>query len=95
MSLPNRVGYTLLVAGLVLCISAFVFAGGYQRACPEIQSLVYETVRIYPAEFEVTRIDLASFELHWYDGCNGRSSSLVQIALGVGSLITGAAVIRQ
>lgn len=95
VSLPDRVGYALLVTGIVLCISAFVFGAGTQLACPGIQSPVYEIIGIYPAGFEVTRIDLASLELHWYDGCNARSSSLIKIALGIGSIIAGTTVIRR
>lgn len=95
VSVPDRFAYALVVAGFVLCTSAFVFAGGYQRACPGIESLLYETIGIYPGGFELTGIDLGSFELRWYDGCNGRFSSLVQITLGIGSLVAGATAIRR
>lgn len=91
----RRIGYFLVALGVVLSFSPFVFAGGTQRACPGIESVVYDTVRIFPAGFAFTGIDWASLELHWYDGCNWRDSSLIPLLLGIGSFVVGFTVIRR
>lgn len=95
MSSSTRRGYAFLAVGLVLCLSVVMFGGSTQRACPGIQSPVYEMVGVHPAGFDLMGIDLASLELSWYDGCNRRSNSLIPLILGIGSLVAGVATVRR
>lgn len=91
----RRVGYALLALGVILSIFPFVFAGGTQRACPGIESVVYDTIGIHPAGFAVTGVDWSSFEVQWYDGCNWRSGPLIPLVLGIGSFLAGLIAIGQ
>lgn len=90
----RRVGYVLLVLGVVLSIVPFVTGGGTAAAC-DINSVVYDMIGIYPAEYAVTGVDLSSLELFWSDGCNSRTSSLVPLFLGIGSLLMSLTVTKR
>jgi hypothetical protein len=95
MALSHRAGYGLIVLGTILCSFTFVVSGGTERACPEIDSVVYDTIGIYPAEFRVTGVNLSRFKLEWYDGCNWRDGPLLFLILGFVSVITGLIVSRK
>ena len=94
MVMSRRAGYALLVLGVVLGIAPFVLGGGTALAC-DIDSVIYNTIGIYPAEYAVTGVDLSSLELFWSDGCNSRTSSLVPFFVGVGSLLMGLAITKR
>jgi hypothetical protein len=82
MALRRRKGYVLLVLGILLFSLTFASSGGTDRACPEIDSVVYDTVGVYPAEFGVTGAELSNLEVGWYDGCNWHSGPLLFPILG-------------
>ena len=89
MALPRWVGYVLIALGIVLCLLTFALSGGTERACPDIDSVMYDTIGIYPAEFELIGVDWSNLELEWYDGCNWRSGHLLYLVLGITSIIVG------
>lgn len=95
MAPPRRTGYILLVLGILLFPLTFVFSGGTDRACPEIDSVVYDTVGVYPAEFGVTGADLSNLEVGWYDGCNWHSGPLLFPILGLLTSIAGIVISRE
>lgn len=94
MALHRRAGYVLLVIGILLFSLTFAFSGSTDRACPNIDSVVYDTVGVYPAEFGVTGVDLSNLEVGWYDGCNWRSGSLLFPILGFVAVIAGLVISR-
>lgn len=95
MALPRRAGYVLLGLGILLFSLTFVFSGGTDRACPEIDSDVYDTVGIHPAEFGITGVDLSNLEIEWYDGCNWHSGPLLFPILGFVAVIAGLAISKE
>jgi hypothetical protein len=92
MARKRQAGYVLIVLGLLLFSLTFAFSGGTARACPEIDSVVYDTVGVHPAEFGVTGVDLSDFEVGWYDGCNWHRGPLLFPILGVVTSIAGLAI---
>jgi len=93
MALLRRIGYALLIVGVVLSAFPFVFAGSTERQCPEIDSIVYDTVGIHPTGFAITGVDLSRFELLWYDGCNWHNGPLAPLLLGVAGFAAGLVVV--
>lgn len=89
MGSPRRAGYLLLVLGILLFSLTFVFAGGTDRACPEIDSAVYDTIGVQPGAFGVTDVDLSNLEVEWYDGCNWHGGSLLFPILGIVTFTAG------
>jgi hypothetical protein len=94
MALPRRAGYVLLVIGILIFSLTVVVSGSTDRACPGIDSVVYDTVGVYPAEFSVTGTDLSNLEVRWYDGCNWRSAPLLFPILGIVAFIVGLGIAR-
>jgi hypothetical protein len=95
MVLNRRAGFVLLVLGIVLFSLTFAFSGSTDRACPEIDSVVYDTVGVHPADFGVTAVDLSDLEVGWYDGCNWHSGPLLFPVLGFVTSIAGLAILIE
>lgn len=87
----SRLGLLLVVAGIVVGLLSFGFGGATDRACPGIESVVYETVGVAPGGAAITDVDLAAMTLEWYDGCNWRTLPLAP--LSAGSLVSVAGVV--
>jgi len=95
VNVPDRAEYALAVVGVVLCGLAARIGGSTQRACPGIDSAVYEAVGVDPWGIRLLGVDLPSLALSWYDGCNWRTNSLVPLALGCLCLLAAVAVRRR
>ncbi|WP_152436561.1 hypothetical protein [Halosimplex carlsbadense] len=95
MNVPDRAEYALVVVGVVCCGLTARVGGSTQRACPGIDSAVYEAVGVDPWGVRVLGVELPSLALSWYDGCNWRTNSLVPLALGLCCLVTAAALRRK
>lgn len=46
---PSRFGRLLVVLGVGIGVLSIGFGGTTQRACPGIESVVYEMVRVHPS----------------------------------------------
>lgn len=79
-------GIGLAVAALTLRVG-----GATQRACPGIDSVLYDRFGVYPDEARLVSVDLLAASLEWYDGCNWHTQSL--LPLYVGLLVVGVGVV--
>ena len=82
MILPSRLRYLLVALGVGIGLLSIGFGGATQRACPGIDSIVYEVIRVHPSGVKITNIGFTTATIEWYDGCNWRTQSLVPVALG-------------
>lgn len=95
MNVPDRAEYALAAVGVVCCGLTARVGGSTQRACPGIDSTVYEAVGVDPWGVRLLGVELPSLALSWYDGCNWRTNSLLPLALGCCCLLAAVLVRRR
>ena len=95
MILPCRLGFLLVALGVGIGLLSIGFGGSTQRACPGINSIVYEMIRVHPSGVEITNIGFTTVTIEWYDGCNWRTQSLVPVTLGLLLSLVGFLTIRS
>lgn len=78
----THIGYALILAGVGIGLLSLGFGGATDRACLEINSVVYETIGIHPSTAAITGVDLSDGTIEWYDGCNWRTNSFVPLVVG-------------
>jgi hypothetical protein len=95
MARMSRFGYLLVALGVAIGLLSISFGGATERACPGIESIVYEMFRVHPAGVKITDIEFATGTIEWYDGCNWREQSLVPLGLGLVVSLAGVVAIRM
>jgi hypothetical protein len=85
-----RLDYLLVAGGLGLALLSFRFGGATQRACPGIESVVYDLLSVHPPAVRVTAVDVTEATIEWYDGCNWHRQSLLPVGLGFAVSLVGA-----
>ena len=80
--------------GVGIGVLSMGFGGATQRACPGIESVAYEMIRVHPSSVKLTNIEFGTATLRWYDGCNWRTQSLVPLVSGFIVSLIGTVVIR-
>lgn len=90
MTPRQRFGALLVGVGLLLCLLPFVSGSGTLGQCLET-GLFYELFGIKPSQFRAS-VDLRTLEIRWFDGCNGRRSSLVPTLVGAVVLVVGVGI---
>lgn len=95
MALSIRPGFGFLALGIILGLATFLFAGSTAAACPGLDGILWNHFRIKPAMVKITGIDLSSLTLYWNNGCNGKTSSLIPLLLGIGCIGLGIQTIRE
>lgn len=94
MARMSRFGCLLVALGMAIGLLSVSFGGATQRACPGIESIVYEMFRVHPGGVKITDIEFAAGTVEWYDGCNWREQSLVPLGLGFVVSLAGIVAIR-
>lgn len=97
VSMVNRayIGYALIVVGVGIGLLSLTFGGATDRACPEIDSIVYETTGVQPSGLAITGINLGDWTVEWYDGCNWRTNSLIPLIFGSFISFAGVLTVRS
>lgn len=91
---PSHVGYLTIAVGIMIGLLSFRFGGGTQRACPGIDSFVYDLISVQPSRMGITNIEFATATIEWYDGCNWHTQSLVPVVLGLFVSLAGVGTVR-
>ncbi len=78
-----------MVIGLGVAALTFRVGGATQRACPGIDSALYDRFGVYPREARVVSVDVLAASLEWYDGCNWHTQSLLPLYVGLLVVVVG------
>lgn len=95
MTRRSRIGYLLVVAGVGVAALSLRVGGATERACPGIDSAVYDRFGVLPSEVRVVSVDVAAASLEWYDGCNWHMQSLLPLYVGLLVVLAGVAVLSR
>jgi hypothetical protein len=95
MSRRTYTGYALVVVGLGVAASSFRLGGATERACPGIDSVIYDWFGVYPSEARIVSVDLLAASIEWYDGCNWHTQSLLPVYVGALVVLAGVVVLSR
>lgn len=91
----SQTGYLLIVIGVGIGLLSLRVGGTTQRACPGIDSTLYELVRVHPSGVRITGFEFTTATLYWYDGCNWRTNSLVPAIFGLAVSVMGVGIVHS
>lgn len=83
-----------MVLGLTVAALSLRLGGSTDRACPGIDSALYDRFGIYPDEARLVGVDLLAASLEWYDGCNWHTQSLLPLYVGLLVVVGGVVLSR-
>jgi hypothetical protein len=95
MSRRSPFGDALVAIGLGIAALSLRVGGATERACPGIDSAIYERFGIYPNEARLASVDVLAASLEWYDGCNWHTQSLLPLSVGLFVVFGGFAVLSR
>ena len=88
----SRLGSALAVLGVAAAALSLRVGGATQRACPGIDSAIYDRFGVDPSGVRLVSVDLLAASVEWYDGCNWHTQSLLPLYLGLGLVAAGVVV---
>jgi hypothetical protein len=91
----SRLGYALVVLGVAVAALSFRVGGATERACPGIDSEIYERFGVHPSGVRLVSVDLFAASFEWYDGCNWHTQSLLPVYVGLGLVVAGVVVLSR
>lgn len=91
----SRLGYALAVLGVAVAALSFRFGGATERACPGIDSAIYERFGVHPSGVRLVSVDLLAASMEWYDGCNWHTQSLLPVCVALGLVVAGVVVLSR
>jgi hypothetical protein len=91
----SRLGYALAAAGVAVAALSLRLGGATERACPGIDSAVYERFGVHPTGARLVSVDLVAASVEWYDGCNWHMQSLLPLSLGLALVAAGLVVLSR
>jgi len=91
----SRLGSALVAAGVAVAALSLRIGGATQRACPGIDSAIYDRFGVHPSGVRLVSVDLLAASIEWYDGCNWHTQSLLPLSLGLALVAAGVVVLAR
>ena len=91
----SRLGSALAVLGVAAAALSLRVGGATQRACPGIDSAIYDRFGVDPSGVRLVSVDLLAASVEWYDGCNWHTQSLLPVYVGLGLVVAGIVVLSR